>query len=145
MSRIELETTIDASPDRCFDLSLSVDVHMASMAHTSERAVAGVTTGAMRLGDTVTWEARHLGRSRRLTTRISGYDRPRWFRDEQVTGPFRHFAHDHFFSGTGAGTLMPDAVEFAWFGPFDRVVLAPYVRSLLRKRNETIKLAAESG
>jgi hypothetical protein len=39
MSTIRLETTIDASPERCFDLSLSVDLHHHSVAHTHERVV----------------------------------------------------------------------------------------------------------
>src|SRR5690242_2188229 len=57
MPTIRLETFIDASPKRCFDLSLNVDLHRHSVAHTSERPVAGVTSGVMKLGDTVTWEA----------------------------------------------------------------------------------------
>ena len=61
MPVIRLETFIHAPIERCFDLSLSVELHLASTAHTGERAVAGVTTGVMGPGDWVTWEARHLG------------------------------------------------------------------------------------
>jgi hypothetical protein len=49
MPTIRLETLIAAPPDRCFDLSLSVDLHRQSVAHTHERPVAGMTTGVMRL------------------------------------------------------------------------------------------------
>ena len=89
MSRIELTTVIAAPLERCFDLSLSVDVHLESTAHTDERVVAGPMSGVLALGDEITWEARHLGRRRQLAMRVSAYDRPRMFRDELVRGPLR--------------------------------------------------------
>jgi hypothetical protein len=73
----------------CFDLSVDVDVHQRSVAVTGERAVAGVTSGRMGLGDEVTWEARHLGKTRGLTSRITEHDRPHRFVDEMVTGAFK--------------------------------------------------------
>jgi hypothetical protein len=38
---IELETFIAAPPERCFELSLSVELHLDSTAATRERAIAG--------------------------------------------------------------------------------------------------------
>jgi hypothetical protein len=73
--------------ERCFELSLSVDAHRESMARSGERAVAGVTSGVMRQGDTVTWRARHFGLPFHLTSRISEYSEPTRFVDEQVKGP----------------------------------------------------------
>jgi hypothetical protein len=43
VARIELETAIAAPVERCFDLSLSVDLHLRSAANTGERVVAGPT------------------------------------------------------------------------------------------------------
>jgi hypothetical protein len=51
MPRIVLATTIPASAEQCFDLSLSVDAHTASMADSGERVVGGVSSGVMGLGD----------------------------------------------------------------------------------------------
>ena len=59
MSRIELETPIDAPPERCFDISRSIELHLEAAADRSERAIDGVTSGLLGEGDTVTWEARH--------------------------------------------------------------------------------------
>ncbi len=42
MQLILLETRIAAPPDRCFLLSLNIDLHKESTAQTSERAIAGV-------------------------------------------------------------------------------------------------------
>jgi len=144
VSRIECETMIDAPPERCFDLSRSVELHLEAAASTGERAVDGVTAGLLGAGDTVTWEARHLGRRRRLTVRIASYDRPRFFRDEQVRGPFRRLVHDHVFEPASGGTRMRDVFEFAsGFPLLDRLVLAPYLRRFLQRRNELIRRTAE--
>jgi hypothetical protein len=51
---------VRAPVELCFDLSVDVDVHQASVASNGERAVVGVTSGRTNLGDEVTWEARHL-------------------------------------------------------------------------------------
>ena len=145
MSRIECETLIAASPERCFDLSRSVELHLEAAASTGERAVGGVTSGLLGAGDTVTWEARHLGRRWRLTVRIATCDRPRFFRDEQVRGPFRRLVHDHFFEPADGGTRMRDVFEFAsGFPPLDRLVLGPHLRRFLERRNELIKRTAEA-
>jgi ligand-binding SRPBCC domain-containing protein len=144
MPVIELETAVAGPPERCFDLSLSIELHLESTAATGERVVAGRTSGLLRPGETVTWEARHLGRRRRLTVEIAEYERPRHFRDRQVDGPFRRMAHDHWFEPRPDGTLMRDRFEFStWLGPFDGLVVAPHLRRLLVTRNAAIKTAAE--
>ena len=84
-------TRLDMSPEQAFDLSRSVDAHLGSMAKSGERAVAGVTTGLMSLGDTVTWRARHFGLPVRMTSRITQFSYPDSFTDEQERGPFRAF------------------------------------------------------
>lgn len=52
MPLIDLATLVRANPERCFELSLSVDAHTASMADSAERAVGGVISGVMGLGAT---------------------------------------------------------------------------------------------
>ena len=71
MALIRLETYINAPIERCFDLSLNVDLHRHSVAQTHERPVAGVTSGMMKLGDTMTWEAVHFGIKQHLTSQIT--------------------------------------------------------------------------
>lgn len=145
MPLIELETLIAAPVERCFDLSRSVDLHLAGAASTGERAVAGTMSGLMELDDTVTWEARHFGSRRRLEVRITEYDRPRWFRDEMTSGPFRRMRHDHSFAADGVGTAMRDSFDFATkVPPLDALVLAPYLCRFLIARNDVIRRVAES-
>lgn len=140
MPRLILTTTIPAPAQDCFVLSLSVDAHSASMRGSGERAVAGVTEGVMTLGDTVTWQARHLGVPVRMTSTISVHEAPHRFVDEQTAGPFRRWWHEHTFEETPVGTVMTDRVDFAApLGPLGRLVervwLTHYMTKLLKRRN----------
>jgi hypothetical protein len=76
VSRIELETEIEAPIERCYDLSLSVDAHLRSTDHTGERVVDGVRSGVLTIGDHLTWEARHFGLWLRMSITISAADPP---------------------------------------------------------------------
>ena len=149
MPTLILVTDIDAPPERCFDLSRSIDLHVASAAKTGERAIAGVTHGLIELGEEVTWRARHFGVWQTLTTRITRFDRPLHFRDSMVRGAFRRFDHDHYFERIGSATRMTDAFDYdSPLGPLGRVAdvvfLARYMRRFLEERNAVIKHAAES-
>jgi ligand-binding SRPBCC domain-containing protein len=150
MPTIHLETFIRASPELCFDLSRSVDVHMASTGHTNEQAVAGTTSGMMNLHDEVTWEARHFGVRQRLTSRITAMERPRLFVDEMQRGAFKSWHHTHLFEPLEDGTLMIDTAVYS--SPLgllghiaERLFLQRYMTRLLQVRNAHIKKAAESG
>jgi ligand-binding SRPBCC domain-containing protein len=149
MPTIELTVDIDAPIDTCFDLARSVDAHIYTTASTGERAVAGVTTGLMHLGDEVTWEARHLGVRQRLTSRITAYERPVYFRDSQVGGAFARYDHDHYFEPLSARrTRMRDVFDYtAPFGPLgvvaDGLFLTRYMRRFLSTRNRALAALAE--
>ena len=148
MTTITIVTKIRASPERCFDASRDLDLHLESMGHTGERAVAGRTSGLIELGEQVTWEGRHFGIRQRFTSAITVYDRPRHFRDSMVRGAFRSFVHDHYFEACEEGTRMTDVLAFR--SPFgvlgaivDRLVMRKYLTRLLTKRNEVVKAALE--
>ena len=87
-------------------------MHRHSVAHTQERPVAGVTSGIIKLGDTVTWEAVHFGIKQHLTTQITAYERPYRFTDEMLKGAFHDITHLHEFVPQPSGTLLIDLFEF---------------------------------
>lgn len=150
MPLIRLETYINAPIERCFDLSLSVDLHRRSVAQTHERPIAGVTSGVMKLGDTVTWEAIHFGIKQHLTSKITAYERPYRFTDEMVQGVFQEITHRHEFVAQSSGTLMIDLFVFrAPLGILGKlaetVVLTRYMKGLLLTRNRYLKQVAEEG
>ena len=86
MARFRINTAINAPPEVCFDLARDIDFHTRSLSHTGERAIAGRTTGLIDLGESVTWEARHLGIRQQLTSKVTAFDRPTYFRDEMTRG-----------------------------------------------------------
>lgn len=149
MPFIRLETLIEATAEKCFDLARDLDVHMASAAPTRERAIAGVTSGMVKLDDEITWEATHLGFRWHLTSRIIEYDRPRLFVDEMLRGPFKRWHHEHIFEARDSRTLMIDEVNYA--SPFgvigsivDTLYMKNYMCRFLLRRNAHIKMIAEN-
>jgi ligand-binding SRPBCC domain-containing protein len=146
MSQIHLETFIAAPAEVCFDLCLNVNAHEQA---GHGRAVAGITTGQMQLGDTVTWEAVHFLVRQRLTSKIVAYERPHMFVDEMQRGAFRHWRHTHHFVPRPDGTLMIDDVDFAApLGALGRIaetlILKRYMTSFLVKHNLFFKRIAEA-
>jgi len=142
MISIELQNLV-AAPQQVFDASLSVELHLESMATRREKVLAGRVSGQFEQGEKVTWQAWHFGLPWRMTNEISQVQQPTKFTDRQVRGPFAHFHHEHLFETRGAKTLMRDIVTFAapW-GPLgrvaERVLLGRYLRQLLEQRNQQI-------
>lgn len=149
MPLIRIETRIAAPVAICFDVMRDAGVHMRSVAHTGERAVAGRTSGLFEAGDEVTWEARHLGVKQRLTSRVTRCEPPFLFEDIQVSGAFASFKHVHRFEAIAGGTRMIDEFDYrSPLGPLGRLAdalfLERYMRDLLLDRASFLKTVAES-
>ena len=149
MPAIHLTTEILAPIDRCFDLGRSIDLHVATASASGERAIAGVTTGLIDLGDEVTWRARHFAIPWTMTSLITAMERPGYFQDRMVRGPFAVFEHDHIFEAVGEVTRMRDELRFeAPLGWIGRIVseraIRPHLRRFLAERNAILKRVAES-
>lgn len=149
MPTIHLTTVIHAPLERVFDLSRSITLHKRSMSHRQEEAIKGCTNGLISYNETVTWRAKHLGKMRELTSKITAMRPPEFFSDEMTEGDFTYLNHEHHFKEIGNGTVMIDMMEFGtpygWFGKvFERIYLYKYMTRLLLERNNTIKDYAES-
>ena len=149
VASITQKIQIRAPKERVFDLARSIDAHEASTEGTEERAIAGVTSGLIGLGDTVTWEARHFGVRQRLTVQITEFDRPDRFRDVMTSGAFQAMTHEHVFEGDDRATTMYDHFDFrAPLGVLGRIAevifLKRYMARFLKRRAEALKSLAES-
>ena len=149
MPTLKLYTQIEAPAERVFDLARSIDLHTASTSKTHERAVAGRTTGLIKRGETVTWEAIHFGIKQKLTSIITDMERPYLFEDKMVEGIFQSMTHRHTFQEQKDRTLMTD--EFNYRAPLwilgrlaEFFFLTRYMRKFLEERNSIIKQLAES-
>jgi ligand-binding SRPBCC domain-containing protein len=149
MPTIHLTTFVAAPAERVFDLARSIVLHRKSMAHTNEEAIAGTTSGLIMLDETVTWKARHLGKTRILKSRITAMNAPLSFTDEMVNGDFKSIRHEHHFKRIDNGTLLIDLFHFeSPYGGLGRLLnhlfLTNYLKKLLEIRNQSIKEYAES-
>jgi len=116
MPIVEIETHIKA------------DLHSISTAKTNEIAIGGVTSGLINFGETVTWQATHFGIKQKLTSKITAFERPFHFRDEQQQGVFKLIYHDHYFETKNGIVIMKDVFKFqSPFGfigkAFDKLIL----------------------
>ncbi len=149
MPVITLHTRIKASPETCFNLSRSVNLHLLSTQKTNERVVQGRKTGLLKLGENITWRARHLGFTQDLTSRITEFDFPNSFVSEMQKGAFKKLHHQHIFRKEMDHTILTDIFDFeAPFGLIGKLVcrllLTSYMKGFLEERNRVICRIAES-
>jgi hypothetical protein len=147
VTRISIDTRIDALPDVCFDLARDVSVHAESAAFSGERLVEpGKMSGRLEVGDLVTFEGRHFGIRQRFTAKITRVERPHLFVDEMVRGAFRSLRHIHEFHRHGDGTLMRDILE--WSAPLgwlaDPLFLRRHMEWFVRTKQENLKRILET-
>ncbi|WP_033543865.1 SRPBCC family protein [Planococcus sp. CAU13] len=148
MPTINHEIYVEAPVEVCFDLTRNVDIHTETTARTKERAIAGVTSGLMEKGDSVTWEAVHLGVKQKLTAQITEMERPYRFTDVMLKGAFHSFVHTHEFIEKGSGTIMKD--RFIYRSPLgilgriaDWLFLEKYMTRFITERAVELKRIAE--
>ena len=80
----------------------------------------------MRAGTLIDHQLRIRGFPIRWRTKITVWEPPARFVDEQLRGPYRLWAHEHLFEEREGGTLVRDRVRYAV--PFDFVVHPLLVR-----------------
>lgn len=80
----------------------------------------------MQIGTLIDYRLRLRGVPIRWRTRISEWDPPHRFVDEQVRGPYRQWIHEHTFEPEGGGTLARDRVRYAV--PLDWIAHPLFVR-----------------
>ena len=149
MTTIVLQTEINAPIQMVFDLSRSIDAHIQSATQTNEKAIDGITTGLIGLGETVTWKGKHFGLWIKHQSRITDFISPEFFADEMEKGQFKSFRHEHYFSESNGKTLMTDNLcyqtPYGIFGKlFDELLLKKHLTDFLLNRNAFLKQAAES-
>lgn len=149
MPKIHITTFVAAPAQRVFDLSRSISLHTISTSGTHEKAIAGTISGLIKLDETVTWQARHLFKTRTFTSKITAMNAPADFTDEMMTGDFKSFKHHHHFKPVENGTIMIDVLFFeSPYGMIGRwcnkIFLTKYLERFLIKRNKVIKEYAET-
>lgn len=132
-----------------FNLIRSIDLHIISTNKTNEKAIAGKTSGLIGLNETVTWRAKHLGITQKLTSKVTDYTFPTFFVDEMVKGAFKSFRHEHYLEQKEGVVIIKDVFKYiaplGYLGKLaDFLFLKKYMTNFLKDRNITIKNFAET-
>ncbi len=148
MQTIRMTTMIAAPVERCFQLSLSIDLEAAVMARWGVRAIEGVTCGIIGDRQQVTWQGWQFGLPHRHTLMVSGLRAPTYFREVMERGSFASFVHEHHFATMNDGTRMRDELRFAlplgFAGQLAERLVQRRLEQMLGARRERIRRAAES-
>lgn len=148
MTTIRLITKINAPIQTVFDLARNIDIHQQSSAQSSEKAIAGRTSGLIELGETVTFRGKHFGFYLKHQSKITEMEIPNYFVDEMRRGHFKYFCHEHTFATQNGYTAMIDflqyKVPFGVLGKlFNKLFLRKHLEDFLLKRNQMLKDLAE--
>ena len=149
MPTIHLTTFIAAPVERVFDLSRNLTIYKTLMKDRKETMSSGAATNLVSQGETMTFHAKHLGKTRLVMTRVVEIQKPNSLVQEQVKGDLLHFKHEHHFKAVENGTILIDMIDFD--GPRDfigkiigKLYLKRYLEKLIHKRNTLIQQYAES-
>ena len=99
---------------------------------------------AMRQGALIDYHLRLRGLPLTWKTKITAWDPPHRFVDEQLRGPYRLWVHEHVFEEDGDGTVVEDHVHYAVpFGPLgylaDRLLVARDLRAIFGYREARLR------
>jgi ligand-binding SRPBCC domain-containing protein len=107
--------------------------------------VVRLEAAPLRAGTTNEYRIRWLGVPLRWRSFIPELENPRRFVDEQVSGPYLYWRHQHTFTVADGGTEVRDVVDYALpFGPLGSAVHALIVRRQLDEIFDHRELALAS-
>ena len=97
-----------------------------------------ITPGSISIerGTEIDYRLRVRGVPLRWRSRITTWNPPRLFVDEQVRGPYRRWIHEHRFRPVEGGTLVEDHVRYAVWGGrlIDKWFVAPDLSRIFQYR-----------
>ena len=94
----------------------------------------------MRAGVEIDYRLRLHGIPMGWRSRITAWEPPNRFVDEQVKGPYRLWVHEHTFTTQDDGTLVKDVVEYDMLGGWlaDRLLVRRDLRRIFAYRQERL-------
>jgi hypothetical protein len=95
---------------------------------------------AMRVGALIDYRLRLRGIPVKWRTKITAWDPPARFVDEQMSGPYRLWVHEHTFSDAPGGTRVNDRVRYRVPGGWlvDRLMVQRELRRIFAFRQERL-------
>lgn len=95
----------------------------------------------MRQGTEIDYRLKVRGIPIRWKSRITAWDPPNRFVDEQLDGPYRLWIHGHSFKEDSGGTACEDHVQYATWGGvlINRLFVEPDVRKIFAYRSARLQ------
>jgi ligand-binding SRPBCC domain-containing protein len=101
----------------------------------------------MGVGALLDYRLRVRGFAVQWRSKITAWEPPRRFVDEQIRGPYRVWIHEHIFESQNGGTLVCDHVRYAV--PFDwalhKLVVRPDVERIFAYRSQSLRRRFANG
>lgn len=149
MPRIHKTTFIAAPAERVFDLSRHIALYKKIFQSRKEKLTSGAASTLIGKNETITIIAKHAGKSRMTMMKVTTFQRPSLFIEEQVKGDLESYRHEHHFKPVENGTIVIDILEFdipkdIIAKIFGKVYFKKYLEEIVRKRNEVIRSYAET-
>lgn len=94
----------------------------------------------MRAGVEIAYRLRLHGIPVGWRSRITAWDPPHRFVDEQISGPYRRWVHEHTFTVQDGGTTVVDAVEYDMLGGWlvDRMLVRSDLHRIFTYRQDQL-------
>ncbi len=94
----------------------------------------------MQAGVEIDYRLRLHGLSLRWRSRITDWEPPHRFVDQQIRGPYRTWIHEHTFTPHQGGTLVGDYVRYDMIGGWlaDRLLVRRDLRRIFAYRQERL-------
>jgi ligand-binding SRPBCC domain-containing protein len=94
----------------------------------------------MRVGALIEYRIKLHGIPLHWKTKITAWDPPFRFVDEQIKGPYQQWIHEHRFEKSGEGTLCHDRVRYSIFGGLivNRLFVEPDVKKIFLFREKKL-------
>lgn len=93
------------------------------------------------VGELLNYRLRIRGFPVRWQSKITAWEPPHRFVDEQIRGPYRLWIHEHNFEARNGGTFVRDDVRYSL--PFDlllhKLVVRPDVERIFAYRTESLR------
>ena len=111
MSVFEAQTELLCTPETAFDFLIQPEnirrISPSAMMLVFDAAPERVFQGAV-----FKFRVQAYGVVREISHRISEFDSPRRFVEEQVEGPMTAWSHEHLFEPTANGVIIVDRITF---------------------------------
>ena len=140
--RFSCSTTLALPRERVFPFFAAADNLEQITPPELRFRVASPLPIEMREGTLIKYQLRLHGIPFEWLTRISVWNPPHEFVDEQLRGPYRQWIHRHTFTADGDRTRMEDVVDYALplhpFGEIAAPLVAAQVRRIFDYRTSAI-------